>query len=981
MSFTRGFCIVLSTLLIASGLSWAKRAPQGQIPGRQIQTQTWNGSAEALASRSDDEGFATRIYYPAFSSDNKKPDRIVDDFLREYSSALGIDPADLKLMNSRKSLGAMHYRYQQFYHGIPVFASQVLVNITFDGVVSSVISDYRRNIDVPSQPSISAAGAIEIAADKVAVESFRGDPDSELVVYVSDGMASLCWRILLPAETPLGDWQVFVDAASGAIVDIRNIMVFVDGSGYVFDPNPVVSERTLNLPDSTDGDYEALTNARFDVVLEDLDPAQGGYYYLSGPYVNTSPTSNRAHETDPDSFHYNRQNDWFEEVVVYYHLNTCHSFYESLGFNNIMNFSISADVNGTTQDNSWYSPGNRQLTFGSGGVDDAEDADVIVHEYGHATQFDQVPDWGQTHEGGSMGEGFGDYLSVAYAHPVFNDWDEAQVFDWDLGPVEHFWPGRRVDEDKHYPDDMQGEVHADGEIWSRCLWDIQNSIAYDTTAQLVLESHFYLTGYAEFIDGANAIIEADINLYSGAHLMAIGRAFVQRGILDELPIILDINHDPLGDTEDIDGPYEVIASFDHTNSLDSVQMFYRFGEDPDFITEDMEPTGNEDEYSSEIPGPGEQTDVYYFIKVVDDMGLVSFAPPGAPGASYEFFAGPDTVAPVIDHEPLEDLPETGWPAQVSAGVSDNIAVDSVWLEFRINGGSFETVSLAYNEDDSLWHGEFSGSAEGGDQVDYRLKARDASSNGNIAYLPDDGYFSFDILDILTVTYMVDESFPIPDDDFSGVLDTIFVAEDFEIYEVDVYVDITHPYVGDLLFFIRDPESVSTFLHNRSGEDDDDIVGWYDDDIPPDGPGDMTRFVGHQSQGRWIFYVSDRAEDNTGTLNNWGIRIRGTGEPTGTEEQDISLPQVLTLNQNYPNPFNPSTNLSFFLPQAGIAKLEIFDLLGRRVATPIDGLMSAGEHLVVWDGRAGNGERVSSGIYFAKLTLGNERAVIRMSLLK
>lgn len=981
MRFGSGLSILILGLLLTSGPASAKKEPGERRNPSQIYRPLQKGSGKALADRFDDEGFAVRIYSPQFASGSRDPDRIAAGFLREYSAELGIDTGDLKLMDAKKSLGALHYRYQQLYHDIPVFASQVLVNVTFDGKISSVISDYKHNIDVPLQASIPAPTAIDLAANAVGLESSRGTPESELVVYFFEGEAFLCWRVLLLAEIPLGDWQVFVDAGTGAIVDVRNIMVFVDGSGYVFDPNPVVSERTLNLPDSSDGNYEALTNARFDVTLEALYPPQGGYYYLSGPYVNTSPTTNRARETDPDSFYYDRQNDWFEEVVVYYHLNACHSFFESLGFDNIMNFSISADVNGTTQDNSWYSPGNRQLTFGSGGVDDAEDADVIVHEYGHATQHDQVSGWGQTHEGGSMGEGFGDYLSVAYAHPVFNDWDEAQVFDWDLGPVDHFWPGRRVDEDKHYPEDMQGEVHADGEIWSRCLWDIQNEIEYDTTAQLVLESHFYLTPYAEFIDGANAIVEADTRVYSGAHLMAIGQAFVDRGILDELPVVLDISHEPLGDTEDLEGPYQVLASFEHTNPLDSVQMFYKYDIDPDYTAVDMEPTGNIDEYEAFIPGPGQEAVVNYYIRVVDDWGLAVFDPPTAPGIPYEFFAGPDTVPPLISHDPLDDFPETEWPAPISAEVTDNIAVDSVWLEFRINDGSFESNALAYNQEDGLWHGEFSGFAEGGDLIEYRLKAQDASSNGNVAYLPDDGYFSFIILDMITITYMANESFPIPDNDNSGVLDTIFIAEDLEIYEVDVYIDITHPYVGDLLIFVRDPQNQSTFLHNRSGGDQDDIVGWYDDDFPPDGPGDMNRFVGSQSQGGWILHVSDRAEGNTGTLNDWGIRIRGTGEPTPTEERDIPLPQQLTLKQNYPNPFNPSTNLSFYLPQAGNAKLEIFDLLGRRVATPIDGFMAAGNHIIDWDGRNAEGYRVSSGIYFARLTAGEKSAIIRMSLLK
>jgi hypothetical protein len=52
--------------------------------------------------------------------------------------------------------------------------------------------------------------------------------------------------------------------------------------------------------------------------------------------------------------------------------------------------------------------GDSEIKYGSGAVDDAEDADVILHEYGHSIQDDQVPGFGAGHQAGSIGEGFGD---------------------------------------------------------------------------------------------------------------------------------------------------------------------------------------------------------------------------------------------------------------------------------------------------------------------------------------------------------------------------------------------------------------------------------------------------------------------------------------------------------------------------------------------------------------------------------------------
>ena len=64
-------------------------------------------------------------------------------------------------------------------------------------------------------------------------------------------------------------------------------------------------------------------------------------------------------------------------------------------------------------DNSFFRDTKTDITLGKGGVDDAEDAEVIVHEYGHSVQDDQVPGFGTSPDAGAIGEGFGDYLAVA----------------------------------------------------------------------------------------------------------------------------------------------------------------------------------------------------------------------------------------------------------------------------------------------------------------------------------------------------------------------------------------------------------------------------------------------------------------------------------------------------------------------------------------------------------------------------------------
>ena len=100
--------------------------------------------------------------------------------------------------------------------------------------------------------------------------------------------------------------------------------------------------------------------------------------------------------------------------------------------------------------------------------------------------------------------------------------------------------------------------------------------------------------------------------------------------------------------------------------------------------------------------------------------------------------------------------------------------------------------------------------------------------------------------------------------------------------------------------------------------------------------------------------------------------------TGIEEiENSEIPKHFELHQNYPNPFNPSTNISFSLPSAGNVKLEIFNVIGQKIATLINEKLSAGEHVVQWDGRDRSGATVSSGVYFYRLEAGDERRSKKM----
>lgn len=121
--------------------------------------------------------------------------------------------------------------------------------------------------------------------------------------------------------------------------------------------------------------------------------------------------------------------------------------------------------------------------------------------------------------------------------------------------------------------------------------------------------------------------------------------------------------------------------------------------------------------------------------------------------------------------------------------------------------------------------------------------------------------------------------------------------------------------------------------------------------------------------------------NLHTDAHTGGEIRGQvlpGDVVATAVEPISseLPDAFRLERNYPNPFNPSTTIEFSLTGAGPATLEVYDVLGRHVATLVDEPLSAGTYQVRFDG-----DGLSSGVYVYQLTAGDLQATRSMLLLK
>ena len=96
---------------------------------------------------------------------------------------------------------------------------------------------------------------------------------------------------------------------------------------------------------------------------------------------------------------------------------------------------------------------------------------------------------------------------------------------------------------------------------------------------------------------------------------------------------------------------------------------------------------------------------------------------------------------------------------------------------------------------------------------------------------------------------------------------------------------------------------------------------------------------------------------------------------------IAGPTDFSLSQNYPNPFNAGTVINISVLEAGNVNLEIFNVLGQKVATLYNSSLSAGSHSFSWNSLGDNNQQVSTGMYFYRLTVGDQVATKKMVMIK
>ena len=551
----------------------------------------------------DRTGVPRAIYNGLSQARTGQPEEIARSFLLQHGTLFnaGRGFSDLRHVGTRLNRGVHHIIFRQTYEDIPVEGAEYKVHVRTDGQIDMINGTYYPRIEAPTQPSITSSAASRIAvSDLGAVAVVDLTSSTELVIFPMDEEFKLAWSVILFSESPMLDWQYWVDAISGEVLLRYNRVTDVTGTGYAYPSTPDSSSVTsFNL-------YRLSGNGYL----------QGTYAYIINDVSSEAYSANHT-------FQYATSNTHFDEVNLYYHVDRFrHDFVENLGNSGFNQIYAHAHANYSPgPNNAWFLRSNQQLYFGDGtgaGFNDfAREEKVVYHEYSHAVIYDiNSGILSTSNEEGAISEGIPDYFAGSFTGRNLILEYAAYDFRRDMeNPTIASYAAYEA---------SQKKPHDGGEFFSAILWDLRSGggISSAQTDFLVYDTLYRITGDPNFLTFLTGMIAADYAAYSGAHASLIEDTFAYWGI--ELP---DPPSAPTWAEVGTYDPYEEIVylGWDRNPTEENVDYYrlYRATELEEFYLVDTiaEPgSGSVVEFEDDVSEFGEAEYFYYQVRAHNSEG-------------------------------------------------------------------------------------------------------------------------------------------------------------------------------------------------------------------------------------------------------------------------------------------------------------------------------------------------------------------------
>ena len=485
--------------------------------------------------------FLCALLYALFNYAQDRNLELANSWLTQHTAWNTKNISEFNLYFRHKGPSGETLRFQQTLSGIPVYDSEIAIHISPNNQVTYFTTTLKKEIkNVVTTPKISSEKALLLSKNAIKASGLISYQDAKLMVLNQDNTTQLIYKVVLePNDLPIGSWEVLVNAKDGTIISAKDKAVYHDnkhrkkkaknttavratGSGFVFDPDPLSAAGVAyggNYVDGNDATNAQLDAARSNVTLLDIT-FSGGMYSLVGPYAEVmdfeSPNEGLFAQAS-NVFNFNRQQQGFEAVNVYYHVDHSMRYInETLGITLtplVYSSGVRFDPHGLNgADNSYYLGGSNRIAFGEGCVDDAEDADVVIHELGHG-----IHDWitgGNLSQVNGLSEGCGDYWAQSYSRSL-GQWSSGDpqynyMFDWDGHNV--CWGGRITNYGATYPGGLVGQVHTDGQMWASVLMEIYDIIGRTKTDAAFLEGLAMTGSSTNQQDAAIAVRQAAVDM-------------------------------------------------------------------------------------------------------------------------------------------------------------------------------------------------------------------------------------------------------------------------------------------------------------------------------------------------------------------------------------------------------------------------------------------------------------------------------------
>ena len=497
--------------------------------------------------------------------------------------------------------------FKQVHNGMDVLWSRTTVRFSQDLKIVMVGTDLHRSIPTLN-PAISSAQAIQQAEQAIVTPILHSTVEADLMIFPLPIDGAFQYRPVYKVnvhtqddkETP-GNYLTYVDAINGTILYRQNKVLHIgfEAKADVFSSNlfgPMALLPLRHLQFNVNG-----TNYNTDANGVGTAPGAGpinATLTLSGLYckivtgangtVSPTFTANGINNNDVVTYTASSPDATERHLTGYYHTNLVHDYMKSkFPTFTTMDIPLLTRIDRTDGNcNAFYNGTSINFYTTAGGCNALSQVNtVIYHEYGHGISNDFWDTNGSSFDNGGMGEGYSDVWSMCITkNPVVGEGfyvnqPASFIRRYDINP-------------KVYPQDLVGQVHADGEIIAGAWWDFAVNLsssmplsnAVDTMSDIYAASQF---GLATGPDGTEGQVYYDIlidalqydddnnNLNDGTpHFLPIVQAFAKHGIY--LLSTAELNHTPPG-LANSGTPVTIDASaiVDYPAFLGDVKMFYR----------------------------------------------------------------------------------------------------------------------------------------------------------------------------------------------------------------------------------------------------------------------------------------------------------------------------------------------------------------------------------------------------------------------